>query len=40
MDRNELLLVGPRGVLRFEENDETTWQRVPETQDGMTLVRQ
>ncbi len=41
MDRNELLLKGANAqIWRFEEFDENTWQRVPETRDPMQLVRQ
>jgi hypothetical protein len=41
MDRSELVLKGARNQSwRFEENDDKTWQRVPETRDPLTLVRQ
>jgi len=41
MDRGELVLVSPRGISwRFEEVDNTTWRRLPETADPVTLVRQ
>jgi hypothetical protein len=41
MDRGELVLASPRGqTWRFEEGDDVTWRRVPETADGLTLVRQ
>jgi hypothetical protein len=41
MDNGDLLLSSPRGqTWRFEENDNNTWQRVPETADPVLLVRQ
>jgi hypothetical protein len=41
LDRDELMLVPARGSpWRFEEIDGTTWRRVPETADPITLVRQ
>ena len=41
MDRGELVLVSTRGISwRFEEVDTTTWRRLPETADPITLVRQ
>jgi hypothetical protein len=41
MDRGELVLVSPRGISwRFEEVDNTTWRRLPETADPITLIRQ
>ncbi len=41
MDRSELLLKGASAqIWRFEEFDEKTWQRVPETRDPLQLVRQ
>jgi len=41
MDRGELIVSSPRGQSwRFEEGDATTWRRVPETADGLALVRQ
>jgi Protease inhibitor Inh len=41
MDRGELVLASPRGqTWRFEEGDEVTWRRVPESADGLALVRQ
>jgi hypothetical protein len=41
MDRGELVLVSPRGISwRFEEVDATTWRRLPESADQITLVRQ
>lgn len=41
MDRSELLLKGTGAqTWRFEEFDEKTWQRVPETRDPLQLVRQ
>ena len=41
MDRGELVLVSPRGISwRFEEVDATTWRRLPESADPITLVRQ
>jgi hypothetical protein len=41
MDRGELVLVSTRGISwRFEEVDATTWRRLPETADPITLVRQ
>ena len=40
MDRNELILKGAREqVWRFEANDGSTWQRVPETPNPVMLVR-
>jgi hypothetical protein len=40
MDRGELLLKPSKGLpWRFEENDPTTWQRVPATADPVLLVR-
>jgi hypothetical protein len=40
MDRGELLLKSPRGITwRFEEGDDNTWQRVPESADPVMLVR-
>jgi hypothetical protein len=41
IDRDELMLVPARGnPWRFEEVDPTTWRRVPESVDQITLVRQ
>ena len=41
IDRDELMLVPARGnPWRFEEVDNTTWRRVPESADQITLVRQ
>jgi Protease inhibitor Inh len=41
IDRDELMLVPARGApWRFEEVDGNTWQRVPASDDPMTLVRQ
>lgn len=41
MDRAELVLKGGDGqTWRFEGNDSKTWQRVPETRDPLSLVRQ
>lgn len=41
LDRDELMLVPARGnPWRFEEIDGTTWRRLPETADPITLVRQ
>ena len=40
MDRGELLLKSPRGLTwRFEEGDNNTWQRVPESADPVMLIR-
>ena len=40
MDRAELLLKNAKGqTWRFEEGDNSTWQRVPETADPVLLVR-
>lgn len=40
LDRGELLLKPAKGQLwRFEEQDATTWQRVPATADPVLLVR-
>jgi hypothetical protein len=41
MNQGELVLLSARGqTWRFEENDVNTWQRVPETDDPVLLVRQ
>jgi hypothetical protein len=41
MDRGELVMSSARGqTWRFEEGDAVTWKRVPETADGLALVRQ
>ena len=41
IDRDELMLLPSRGnPWRFEEVDGTTWRRMPETADQITLVRQ
>jgi Protease inhibitor Inh len=41
MDRGELVLVSTRGISwRFEEVDNVTWRRLPESADPITLVRQ
>jgi Protease inhibitor Inh len=41
IDRDQLMLVPARGnPWRFEEVDNTTWRRVPESADQITLVRQ
>ena len=41
IDRDELMLSPARGnAWRFEQNDANTWQRVPETANPYTLVRQ
>jgi hypothetical protein len=41
IDRDELMLVPSRGTpWRFEEIDTSTWRRVPESADQITLVRQ
>ncbi len=41
MDRGELVLMPARGnVWRFEEVDQTSWRRIPESADPITLVRQ
>jgi hypothetical protein len=41
IDRGELVLVPARGnPWRFEEVDSTTWRRLPESADPITLVRQ
>jgi hypothetical protein len=41
IDRDQLMLVPTRGnPWRFEEVDNTTWRRVPESADQITLVRQ
>lgn len=41
MDRDELVLVPARGnPWRFQEIDNVTWRRVPESVDQITLVRQ
>jgi hypothetical protein len=41
MDRGQLVMRSARGqVWRFEENDPTTWQRIPATSDPVMLVKQ
>jgi Protease inhibitor Inh len=41
VDSDQLMLVPSRGnPWRFEEIDTTTWRRIPETADQITLVRQ
>jgi len=41
IDRDQLMLVPARGnPWRFEEVDNATWRRVPESADQITLVRQ
>jgi len=41
MDRGELVLRSRGGQFwRFEENDPTNWQRVPEGREAVSLVRQ
>lgn len=41
LDRGELILVPARGnPWRFEELDNITWRRLPESADQITLVRQ
>ena len=41
MDNGELVLNAPRGQFwRFEETDNNTWQRLPESADPILLVRQ
>jgi hypothetical protein len=41
LDRGELVLLPAQGIpWRFEEIDNTTWRRIPETVDSVTLVRQ
>ena len=41
IDRDELMLLPARGnPWRFEEVDGTTWRRMPESADQITLVRQ
>ncbi len=41
MDQGELVLLSARGqTWRFVENDSNTWQREPETDDPVLLVRQ
>jgi hypothetical protein len=41
IDRDELMLVPARGApWRFEELDATSWRRVPESADAITLVRE
>jgi hypothetical protein len=41
IDRDQLMLVPARGTpWRFEDIDNTTWRRVPESADQITLVRQ
>jgi hypothetical protein len=41
MEEGALVLLSARGqTWQFEENDANSWQRVPETADQITLVRQ
>jgi protease inhibitor Inh len=41
IDRDELMLSPARGnAWRFEQNDANSWQRVPESANSYTLVRQ
>ena len=41
MNQGELVLLSARGqTWRFEQNDASTWQRVPESADPVLLVRQ
>lgn len=40
LDRSELVLVTRGSPWRFEEIDTTTWRRLPEGNDAITLVRQ
>jgi Protease inhibitor Inh len=41
VDRGELVLVSARGqTWRFEEDDQNTWTRVPETADPVIMQRQ
>lgn len=41
LDRDELVLLPSRGnPWRFEEIEPSTWRRLPETADAMTLVKQ
>lgn len=41
LERGELMLVPGRGSpWRFEEIDTTTWRRLPESNDAITLVKQ
>jgi hypothetical protein len=41
IDRDELMIVPARGTpWRFEQNDADTWERVPESSNPYTLVRQ
>jgi hypothetical protein len=41
IDRDELMLAPARGnAWRFEQNDANTWERVPESTNPYTLVRQ
>ncbi len=41
IDRDELMLVPARGnPWRFEEVDANSWRRIPESADGIMLVRQ
>jgi hypothetical protein len=41
VDRDELMLSSARGSpWRFEQNDANTWERVPESSNPYTLVRQ
>jgi Protease inhibitor Inh len=41
MDRGQLIVVSGKGELwRFEESDPTTWRRIPEARQPLTLVKQ
>jgi Protease inhibitor Inh len=40
LDREQLLLTGRSGVLRFAESDPTTWERVPLSTDPLLLMKQ
>jgi Protease inhibitor Inh len=41
MDEGELMLMSPNGqTWQFEQNDDNTWQRVPESSVPVLLVRQ
>jgi Protease inhibitor Inh len=41
MDRGQLLMLSPKGqIWRFEENDPTTWMRIPAARQPLALVKQ
>jgi hypothetical protein len=40
LDREQLVLSGRSGSLRFAESDPTTWERTPLTTDPLLLMKQ